>query len=62
MHQDDTYTTQATNDKTEDAPADAAGEAKIDTDGVDTTEAAGTGKATGVASVGTDGESGAGRR
>ena len=60
MHQDDTYTTQATNDKTEAAPADAAGEAKIDTDGVDTTEAAGTGKATGVASVGTDGESGAG--
>ena len=52
MHQDDTYTTQATNDKTEAAPVDAASEAKIDTAGVDTTEAAGTGKADGMAEVG----------
>ena len=57
MHQDDTYTTQATNDKNEAAPFDAPGEAKIDTAGVDTTEAAGTGKAAGVAEARTGDES-----
>ena len=60
MHQDDTYTTQATNDKTETAPVDAASEAKIDTAKVNTTEAAGTSKAVGMAEVGTGSESGAG--
>ena len=60
MHQDDTYTTQATNDKTEAAPVDAASEAKIDTAGVDTTEAAATGKADGMAEVGASDDAAAG--
>ena len=57
MHQDDTYTTQATNDKTEAAPFDVDGKAKTNKAEVDMTETAGAGKADGMAEVGMGGES-----